>query len=256
MLTLSLEKAEQSAGALRLSLAKKGIVTPPSADVAFVLDVSMSFDDEHRGGLTNDILVRLTPWGLAFDPNGALDVFTFSSGEGSDHHVGTITAADVNDYVRRQIIKKVPRYNGGTEYARVLRKTIEHFGWTSPAKAPAKSGGFLGRMFGGGSSTATAPAPTVGKKSIVLFVTDGRNSDQAETRRVLRESQERGDGIYFLFIGCSNQENEFEFLERIGEEFDNTGLVVVNNIPAFTALSDEALNELLLGDELLMWLKK
>lgn len=52
-LQLNLPKAQAS---LQLCLEKAGIVTPPVVEFAFTLDVSGSFEDEHRDGLA---LVRL-----------------------------------------------------------------------------------------------------------------------------------------------------------------------------------------------------
>ncbi|MES2943527.1 MAG: hypothetical protein V4772_11725, partial [Pseudomonadota bacterium] len=76
-LSLNLTKAEKS---LKLCLQKSGLVEPPQVDLAFVLDVSGSFDDEHRAGVTDALLTRLVPWGMTFDPDRKLDVFSFSSG--------------------------------------------------------------------------------------------------------------------------------------------------------------------------------
>jgi hypothetical protein len=240
----------KSAQALRLNLEKKGVATPPQADLAFVLDVSGSFDDEHRGGLTQALLTRLVPWGMVFDPDQKLDVFTFSSDRGRSHHVGEITPATVDGFIAREIIDRVPGYNNGTEYSYVLEDCLKRFGWLSNGSKPA--GGLLGKMFGGGK----AAEPAEKKRSIVLFVTDGDNSDKSRTRQVLRESQERGDQVYFLFIGCNNQPSTFRFLEEIGDEFSNTGLVVVRDIKAFGELGDDAMNDQLIGDELLTWLRK
>eukprot|EP01030_Chromulinospumella_sphaerica_P021594 gene21594-21544_t len=58
-LTLDLNKSQQ---ALVLNLAKVGVTETPQVNVAFVMDVSGSFDDEHREGVTNDLLTRLIPW--------------------------------------------------------------------------------------------------------------------------------------------------------------------------------------------------
>lgn len=245
----------KSAGALKLSLAKAGIVTPPQVDLAFVLDVSGSFDDEHRSGITNDLLKRLTPWGMVFDPNQQLDVLTFSNGAARTHHVGTVTPATVDGYVQKHIIDRVPGYNGGTDYSYVIEKTLELFGWKpAPAATPAPQK----RSWWGGAKPAatTATKPVEKKRSIVLFITDGDNGDKDRTRQILRESEQRGDGVYFLFIGVSNQGSTFPFLESIGDEFGNTGLVTINDLQAFVNQDDDAMNQALLGDELLTWLKK
>ncbi len=72
---------------------------------------------------------------------------------------------------------------------------------------------------------------------------------------LLEASQKRGDQVYFLFIAFANGGGKFRFLEEIGDKFDNTGLVVIDNIDQWCAQPDEAINDALLGDELVKWLK-
>ncbi len=231
---MNLEKGKE---ALRISLEKRGITTPPSADLAFVLDVSGSFDVTHRSGVTQRLLERLVPWGMLFDPDQKLDVFTFSHGRDNAVRIGDITPGTCERYIQTAVINS-PHYGGGTDYGFVIEKVLQHFGWIA-------SGGFLGRMFGGGQKEK--------KRSIVLFVTDGENSDPQECSRILEESEKRGDEVYFLFIGIGGP---FQFLQQIGDRFSNTGLVVINDLKGFVEKSDEELNEILIGDELVTWLKK
>jgi hypothetical protein len=241
-LSLNLTKGEQS---LKLCLQKSGVVTPPRVDVAFVLDVSGSFDDEHREGVTNALLTRLVPWGMTFDPDGKLDVFTFSSGRAGASRVGSVTPANHEGYVQREIIRRVAGYGGGTDYSYVLEDVLQAFGWLQPPS------GFLQRMLGG------APKPSGGgRRGLVLFVTDGDNTDRERTAKVLAESQQRGDAVYFLFIGVSNQGGNFPFLKALGDKFGNTGLTVIRNLRAFTSQDDEQLNTTLLQPELIDWLKR
>jgi hypothetical protein len=239
-LSLNLTKGEQS---LKLCLQKSGVVTPPRVDVAFVLDVSGSFDDEHRQGITDALLARLVPWGMTFDPDGKLEVFTFSSGARNVARVGSVTPANYTGYVKREIVARVPGYGAGTDYSYVIEDVLKAFGW-------APQGGVLSRIFGGG----TPQAP--GRRGLVLFVTDGENSDHARTAQVLAQSQQRGDAVYFLFIGISNQGGDFPFLREIGERFSNTGLTVIRNLRVFTSQDDDGLNTGLLQAELIDWLKR
>lgn len=239
-LSLNLTKGEQS---LKLCLQKSGVVTPPRVDVAFVLDVSGSFDDEHREGVTDALLARLVPWGMTFDPDRKLEVFTFSSGPRSVARAGSVTADNYEGYVRREILQRVPGYGGGTDYSYVLEDVLKAFGWIP-------SGGLLSRIFGGGEPAAPA------RRGLVLFVTDGENADHARTAQVLAQSQQRGDAVYFLFVGISNQGGDFPFLREIGDRFGNTGLTVIRNLRQFAAQDDDALNTGLLQPELIDWLKR
>lgn len=244
---LDLRKLDEGTKALKLNLTKAGIVTPPEAEVAFDMDVSGSFDDEHREGLTQGLLQRLVPWAEVLDPDKKLDMFTFSNGDSHANHVGEVTRANLENYVARNIIGRVAGYNGGTDYSYVIRKNLEHFGWLP--KVEKKGGGWFSKP-----KTVTTQGPQ--RRSLVLFITDGDNGDKSETMRLLEESQKRGDQVYFQFIGISNQGGSFPFLQKIADKFDNTGLVVVNDFNGFINKSDDELNATMLTGELLAWLKK
>ncbi|HCX22700.1 MAG: hypothetical protein CMB80_08385 [Flammeovirgaceae bacterium] len=248
---------EKSKGKLLLSLNKKGINTPPIMDLAFDLDVSGSFDDEHRDGITQDLLLRLVPWGMLFDPDQKMDVFTFSDGRKRANYVGEITPNNCDRYIQTRIIDEVDGYNGGTDYSYVIEKNLQHFGWLEGgAFLPKKKAGFFASLFGMEDDCETVAVEQ--KRSLVIFVTDGESfeRDQPRMRRVLAESQSRQDEVYFLLIGISNQGVGFEFLHEIADEFDNTGLVIINDLKNFVRKSDEEINEVLIGDELVAWLKK
>jgi hypothetical protein len=248
-LTLNTQKAEAASTALKLNLQKAGIPTPPALDMAFVLDVSGSFKDEHEDGTTTDLLTRLVPWGLTFDPDKKLDVVTFSNGPASVHAVGAVNVANYEDYVRRHIVGRVPGWCGGTDYSFAIEHVLQTFGWTA---APEAKRGFFARVFGGDAASAPKAVP---RRSLVVFVTDGENSDKKRTIQTLDASEQRGDGVYFLFLGVSNQPGTFGFIEELGERFGNVGFVAVRDLARFVALDDDGLNRELIGDELLNWLR-
>ena len=158
----------------------------------------------------------------------------------------------------------MPGWNGGTTYSFVLERALEHFGWKvcEEAHRSTQGAGFLSRLFGWSPSGQVhqhgTPHTHDKRRSLVLFVTDGENdgSDEARTMRVLEESQQRGDQVYFLFIGaCEDKGVTFEFVQKIARRFKNTGVVVIRDLEAFVAQSDEELNATLLGPELVEWLK-
>lgn len=251
----------KASAALKLSLEKAGVVNPPEVEVGFNLDVSGSFEDEHLDGSTNDILARLVPWGLVFDPDKKLDVFTFSDGRDHAYYVGEVTADNYEGYVSQNIIGKVPGWNRGTDYAHVLRLNLEHFGWRQPARSsvPEKSGGMFGGFFGSKKNAPAAPttvAPTAQRKSLILHVTDGDNSDKHETMALLEEMEKRGDQVYVQFFGMSNQRVSFDFLKKVADRFSNTGLYVCHDIAGFIKMTDDQINELIIQPELIEWLKK
>lgn len=251
-LQLNLEKSRAN---LQLCLTKAGITRAPQLDLAFALDVSGSFLDEHRSGISGQLLDRLIPWGLTFDPDQQLEVFTFSNGPRAAHAVGAVNASNHSGFISARIVGKVPGWGGGTDYAPVLEKILDHFGWL-PAKAAQvlPISGLWQRWLGKALDNPVSQKPTC--PALLIVVTDGENDDQAQTLQVLRESQARRDGVYVLFIGISNQHKAFPFIEGLGERFANTGFVAVDDLRQFVALDDRALNEKLLTSELLAWLRQ
>ena len=248
-LSLDLNKAAQS---LRLSLEKAGVVSDIKAELIFDIDVSGSFEHEHEEGTTSQLIERLIPYGMVLDPNGAMDVFTFSDGERHVHHVGTVTPADSEGYITREIYGRVPGWNGGTTYSHVLEKNLQHFGWL-PCDEAHGIGSIISRFFGGKKE----PHQHERKRSIIFFVTDGENhaSDEERTIRILRESQDRGDNVYFLFMGICEHNVDFKFIKTIASRFKNTGVVIIHDLEGFVEKSDEEISAELLKPELIDWLK-
>ncbi len=243
-LTLDLNKAESK---LRLDLGKRGI-NPANIqmEVCLDLDVSGSYEDEHLDGSTQRLLERLTPLSMVLDPDKQQDLFTFSSGEASAHHVGMVTLANLDGFVRREVINRVPGWRGGTTYSYVLEMNLRHFGWLPQEQK---------RGFFGGSKPS---APVAKRRSLIIFNTDGTNDprDNARTMQILRDSQARRDEVYFLFVGYANGGADLSFLKTIADEFSNTGLIIIRNLKAWCAQSDDQINQEILGDELIEWLKR
>lgn len=248
-LQLNLQK---SAEKLRVSLDKAGVAAGVKAELIFDMDVSGSFEHEHEEGTTSRLIERLVPYGMVLDPDGKVDVFTFSNGPASVYHVGTVTPGDCDDYIVRNVIEKVPGWKGGTSYSYVLERNLQHFGWL-PGKGQSGLAGLLSRFLGGPDE----PTPQTKKRSVVIFVTDGENdpTDNARTMAVLEASEQRGDQVYFLFMGACEHDVDFSFLKTIAARFRNTGVVIVRDLDGFVELSDDQLNAQLLGPELLAWLR-
>lgn len=246
-LQLNLQKAARS---LRVSLDKAGVAPDVKAELIFDMDVSGSFYHEHQEGTTSKLIARLVPYGMELDPDGQIDVFTFSDGRHNVHHVGTVTPDDCENYIVRKVVGRVPGWNGGTDYSYVLERNLQHFGWLPTSGG---GGGFLSRFFG----RSQEPEFKARKRSIVIFVTDGENgvTDHVRATRILEESEQRGDQVYFLFVGACEHEVDFGFIRMVAERFKNTGVVIIRDLDAFVELSDEQLNAQLLGPELIAWLK-
>lgn len=244
-LTLNLTKAQQS---LTLCLQKKGIITPPVIDMELSMDVSGSFKQEHESGITTALMSRLVPWGLTFDPDKKLDVLTFSDGVNHVADVGPITADNYQGFVANKIINKVPGWCHGTNYSYVIEQALRVFGWLNDQSPKT---GFFGKLFG----KKNQETEQVKRPAVSIIITDGDNSDKARTEKVLQESQDRGDKVYFIFLGISNNPTEFDFIDSLADRFPNVGIVKIKDLNAFLKLSDDELNEKLITDEFVTWLK-
>lgn len=239
----------KSTAKLVLDLTKAaGGVAPPVAEVCFDLDVSGSYVSMHQSGVTNDLITRLIPWGMAFDPDKKLDVFTFS--DGPAHYVGDINAGNYQNYVQKNIIGKVPNWRGGTDYAHVLHANLKHFGWEQEEAAPEKRGGWFG------SSKPAAPAAPVEKrKSLILFNTDGANDDKDATRRLMHRMQDQKFQVYVQFIAVQQPGANFAFIKELADDLSNCGLEIIEDIHSWVNLSDDEINKRLITAELLAWMK-
>ncbi len=243
----------KSAANLRVCLEKAGMITPPEVEVCFDLDVSGSYEGLHRDGTTNALMTRLVPWGLVFDPDRQLDVCTFSDGPSHVHHVGMVNADNYHGFVGREILDKVPGWNGATDFAPVLRKNLEIFGWTPSEEDVGPTKGPWARVKSGlGLGTKTASTASKRRKSLVLFNTDGENNDRDATERLFDEMQKRKYGMYVLFIAVGR--SHFDSLRRLSNEYSNVGLCVIEDIKEWVGQNDDEINEELITPKLVEWL--
>lgn len=198
------------------------------AQTGFAIDISGSMGGLYANGTVQSVTERVLAVALRFDDNGELDVWTFSNGATKRE---SATASNYQGYVEREILRK--RKNGdfcGTEYAPVIEDVKEeYFG---------RKKGLMG-LFG---------AKKEAKPSILMFVTDGDNSDKADTDALLRATANLP--IYYQFIGIGSE--RFSFLEKVADAYPNTGFVKIADI---ARISDDDLYEQLITDELADWLK-
>ena len=250
---------KKSTSAFRLSLDKAGVSSNIRAELVVVMDVSASFEHEHEEGTTGILLERFVPLAKVLDPDGKIDLITFSNGPDSVQHLGTIDESNARDFIVDEVVDRVRGWKGGTTYSYPLEEALRVLGWQPCERSHDQSTWprFWANLFG---AARVVPHMHEKRRSIVLFVTDGENDpgdgfrDKQRTRQVLRASQERGDQVYFLFIGACEHE-KFQFVQNIAQEFKNTGIVMATDPEAFVELPDDQLISKLLGRELVDWLK-
>lgn len=259
---------QKSAEQFVLSMTKKGITDIPVIEMSFLVDVSGSFDDEHRSGISSAFLARFVPWAMKLDPDKKIDVFTFSNGERNVQHVNFVTEQNFDNYIKREVVDKVKGYNGGTDYSYAIEASLREFGFLGSIESvqetvtETKKAGMFGRLMGK-KDEVVQTTKTVEKevfkqkrRALCIVLTDGENSDHERTVQVLQESQQRGDDVYYIFVGMNSSSNvHFKNITKLGDLFNNTGFVRVTDLKAFANQSDEDMNEKFLTDEFVQWMK-
>lgn len=245
---ISLEKRSEK---VKIQLAKRNIRDKVILRVGSALDKSGSAQPFYQNGQMQELVDRLLAVAHNFDDNGEIDMWAFHN-----HSIPLepATPESYGGYVNNVIMRgKHAGSWGGTEYAPPMADILEHY-FPSEAKSQPKEEkkGFLGRLFGGETPKAVEPAPVDPAAEIpalILFITDGENSDKGATERLLQESKDKP--VYWLMVGIGHA-SSFGFIERMGEKFDHVGFVNFDNLD----LDDDDLYDQILSDELAEWIKK
>jgi vWA found in TerF C terminus len=239
-MSISLQKRAEKVG---IVLAKRGLAKVPPVRVGCALDVSGSAQHFYIGSrVMQETIDRLMAVALKFDDNGELDAWLFH--DGVLPQLPTITESDEGTYVDKVILKQRGLW-GATNYAPVLNEVMKfYFG----ENAPAKSGGMFGGLFG--KKTAAAPTGTKKDPAMLLFITDGANSDRSATEQVLRNA-EANSPVYFNMVGIGDAGN-FRFIEEMADKLGNVGFTNLNDL----SISDDVLYDKIVNQEFVDWVKK
>ena len=177
------------------------------ARVVVALDYSGSMNKLYKDGTVQKTINKLLPLGLTFDDNGSVDVYLFQN---TYMRLADLTLNNYEDYVQ-SVVRKSGYYMGGTYYEPVIKAILE-------GENPYNSG----RMVFGGNQYA---GPMVNNMipTFILFITDGENSDKANSDNIIRKSSEMN--VFIQFIGIGNE--KFTYLRGLddmpGRRRDNTG---------------------------------
>lgn len=257
-LSFALNKATES---LKLELQKRSIQTIVPCQVKLAMDVSGSFDDEHRQGYTQDLLNRFMPFALIFDKDGVIDSYTFATKSG---RLPKIDKDNFDSYIQSKVINCYG-YNGCTYYKPVLELIAED---ASPHDVvvsggqeaiAAKPAGFFGKMFGKKDvqeQVAVAPVITKGEteKELIFFVTDGAADDTDKAKEFIQKMGK--ENVFFVFISVGDRD-----IQLFKESFESTPFSIylkltkseIRNLHSWT---DEQMYDLLLQPSLIAWMDK
>lgn len=244
-MSISLEKRAEKVG---IVLAKRGLTKVPPVRVGCALDVSGSARGFYEGSnVMQETIDRLMAVAMKFDDNGELDAWLFH--DGVLPRLPTITESDEGTYVNKVILKQRGLW-GATNYAPVLKEVMDFYFGNGGSVAPVKKSMF-GGLFGGKSATPAASATgTKQDPAMLLFITDGSNSDRSETERVLRAA-EANSPVYFNMIGIGNP-SYFDFIEEMADKLGNVGFTNLNDL----SVSDDVLYDKIVNQEFVNWVKK
>lgn len=183
------------------------------ARVCMVIDFSGSMYELYEDGRVQEVIERLLPVAMQFDDNGVMEAWIFSS---DFNRIPDISLNNYYDYIRNERLQDT-YYMGGTNYAPVMKDVCKKYIEEEPADIP----------------------------TLVLFITDGDNSDRDYTTHIITEASRYP--IFWQFVGIGN--SGFRYLEQLdemgGRFIDNANFFSVNDL---RYISDNDLYEKLLGE--------
>lgn len=183
------------------------------ARVCMVMDFSGSMEGLYENGKVQEVIERLLPVAMQFDDNGVMEAWIFSD---DSWRITDISLANYYNYIKNERLEE--RYDmGGTRYAPVIQDVCKKYIEEEPADIP----------------------------TLVLFITDGDNSDKDTTTRIITKASHYP--IFWQFVGIGR--SKFSYLEELdemeGRFIDNANFFSVNDL---TNMSDTDLYNKLLGE--------
>ena len=245
----NLEKHVVSLSKCVIDLSKKSNVDlgDVKAKVVVALDYSGSMRSLYKNGTVQTTISRLVPLGLTFDDNVSIDMYLFQN---SYRKMEDITLNNYEKYVEK-VINRSGYDMGGTEYAPVLEAIV--LPNANKNKSENKTG-LLSKLFGSKNKSTNIDTDTNSKEiTFVLFITDGANSDEGRTDKIIRESSDPKHKTFIQFVGIGNE--KFSYLRKLddlsGRSVDNTGFSKMNDLQK--ASDEELYNNVL--EQFAEWLK-
>lgn len=247
-MTIKLAKRTEQVGII---LAKRGLTKVPPVRVGAQFDVSGSAEHFYTSGVMQETIDRLIPVAMKFDDNGELDAWLFH--HGVLPQLPTITESDEGTYVNSTILKQRGLW-GSTNYAPALSEAVNFYFGASAQATPVKKSFSFGGMFGGKkeASLSTATSQPASKlPAMVLFLTDGSNSDPREAEQVFASAERNNTPVYFNMIGIGDA-SYFRFIEEMADKYGNVGFTNMNDL----TMTDDQLYDKIVNQEFVDWVKQ
>lgn len=260
---LDMTKRAEQGKEVVLNMIKSAGIEKQKAKVMLCIDFSGSMSGVYARQIVQQTVERLVPIAMAFDDDGDMEVYVFSTGV--DQAV-SVSLKNLAGYVQREIVNK--NSWGGTNYAPAIKQIMADFIGDSTnvvqqtTTITKESKGF----FGLGKKTTSETIVNGTKAKIpgyVIFITDGDNGDKAATEQAMIEASKHG--VFFQFVGLQTGSSTFPFLEKLdtlqGTHIDNSNYFAMKE-DDLTKSSDvtlygKLLKEFMTGDgKNQAWVKK
>ena len=244
---------QKSKNVLSLALQKHGVTKINPCQVSFQMDVSASFEREHRNGHTETLLARIIPFALLFDKDGVIDMYAFGNGSQACEE------ANENNYYG--YVEKYLPYDTtlgyGTLYLPAFRDLVSNgFNVTEQVtESIVKPQGFIGKFFGKEKieQKIVQSKESIGKH-LSFFITDGEAQDQERAKDWLAQNQAEDHFIFFITIGG----NDFKYFTQNykGKEKSDYFNLTHNQLAELSGKTDEELYEMFCTPSVVNWANK
>jgi len=227
---------------------EKFALTEVRAQVGFAMDVSGSQHPLYLNGVMQNVNDRIYPVAERFDDNQSMDICLF---DGKAHEVPDMTRDNYENYINDYIMNRRGIW-GTTAYAPAIKHFVDVWFGSNVVYTEVErpnTGGFFSKLLKG--DTIKEKVEVESRKhlpSYLIFQTDGENSDEYETERLIQSIQDKEIYITFMGIGDEN----FTFIRRMADRYPNVGFFHVKDLEH---ISDDELYAGLITEELSTWLK-
>lgn len=208
-------------------------IDPIKVNMKLLLDKSGSMNELFDNGFVQDLCEQVLAVGMNLDVNKSIEVFSFNN------YGDEVGVANENNY--KGFMRKV-RPGGGTNYAPVMEMAYKGYKTAREVTVEKKQGVFA-KMFGIKSTETKTEYVDVDAgisdtiPTYVVMVTDGENSDQSATERIIKQTS--GLPIFWQFIGLKTSSySTFDFLKGLdtmeGRVIDNANFFEVEPVSSLT----------------------
>lgn len=234
-MTIQLEMTKR-VESLQLVLEKCNVKQIKPCQVKLAMDVSSSFDDEHRNGYTQLLLDRFVPFSLIFDKDKELDVVSFSNGA---KRLESLTEYNYQYYIKN-VVMNDSNYGGGTMYMPPMKLLLE-------GKTPTESiKGFFSKLF------KSKDTPENKDRDIIFFITDGEAFDSNEFIGYMDNNVTDSNFVVFVSIG-KNINTFSKYTNKKNTHYFNISIAELRSLRNMT---DEQMYNLIITDKMVEWFNR